>query len=230
VRQIRFTILDELLVQSPVNLVRTIIVFACIAVLLGAASFYIARRGVDRKNGNQYGDMQGWQPISGRWSERTGVVSNRNYGRGDMLIAQHSEGTDYRIAAELRFDLLFPETEYGDAGLVIRTTDPEQGVDSYQGYYAGIRPNQQTMVLGRASYEWHELRSEALVTPIVVGGWYRLELSARGCKLTVTATPEGNHPATKMEYTDSQCLAAGVAGLRSFYTQASWRNVQIARN
>lgn len=216
--------------RNPSKLVRTIIVAASLAVVLTAVSFYIARRGFNWESGDHYGNMQGWQPISGKWSEYSGVISNRNYGRGDMLIAQNSKGTDYRIAADVRFDLLFPETEYGDAGLVIRTTDPEQGVDSYQGYYAGIRPNQQTIVLGRASYDWHELRTATLAAPIAVGDWYRLELAVKGCKLTVTATPEGNRPSTRMEYTDDHCLTEGVAGLRSFYTQASWRNVQITRN
>lgn len=216
--------------RNPVKLVRAIIALACVVTVLGAASFYAARRRPDRPRENRYGVLQGWQPISGEWGEDSGVISNKNYGRGDMLIAQKSNGTDYRISAELRFDLLFPETEYGDAGLVIRTTDPQQGVDSYQGYYAGIRPNSQTIVLGRASYDWHELRSVALVTPIAVGSWYRLELSMKGCELRVTATPRGHRPSTSLEYTDNSCLPAGVAGLRSFYTQASWRNVQIARD
>jgi hypothetical protein len=92
--------------------------------------------------------MHGWQPIGGRWSEHDGVFSNATYGRGDMLIAQHSDGSNYTISADIRFDLLFPETHYGDAGLVIRTTNPEPGVDSYQGYYAGLRPDQQAIVLG----------------------------------------------------------------------------------
>ncbi len=210
--------------------IRTIIVAACLAIALAAASLYIAGHGFHRERGDYDGNMQGWQSISGNWSQHSGVIFNRNYGRGDMLIAKRSRGTDYRIAADLRFDLLFPETEYGDAGLVIRTTDPEQGVDSYQGYYAGIRPSQQTVILGRASYDWHELRSVTLVTPIAVGSWYRLDLAVKGCKLTVTAIPEGNRPSTRMEYIDDHCLTEGVAGLRSFYTQASWRNVQIAQN
>jgi len=216
--------------RNPSKFLRTIVVAASLSAALAVASFIISRRGFSGMSGGHYGSMQGWQPISGKWSEHSGVIFNRNYGRGDMLIAQHSKGTDYRIAADVRFDLLFPETEYGDAGLVIRTTDPEQGVDSYQGYYAGIRPNQQTIVLGRASYDWHELRSEILVTPIAVGSWYRLELAVKGCKLKVTATPEGNGPPTRIEYTDNHCLTDGVAGLRSFYAQASWRNVQIIRN
>jgi hypothetical protein len=177
--------------------------------------------------GERYDSMHGWQAISGRWSEHDGIFSNPNYGRGDMLIAPHSQGRNYRISADIRFDLLFPETDRGDAGLVIRTTDPEQGVDSYEGYYAGIRPESQTVVLGRASYDWRPLETVPLASPVSVGGWYHLELSAQGCKLSVVATPEHGGNATHIEHQDDSCLTNGVAGLRSFYAQASWRNVKI---
>jgi 3-keto-disaccharide hydrolase len=229
-RQSRFTILDGPLMRNPSKLARTIIVAASLAIALAATSLFVARRSFNWESGDHQGSMRGWKPIGGRWSEHSGIISNRNYGRGDMLIAQHSKGKNYRISADVRFDLLLPETEYGDAGLVIRTTDPQLGVDSYQGYYAGIRPNLQTIVLGRASYDWHQLCSVPLATPIRVGSWYHLELAVIGCSLTVTATPQGDRPPTRVEYTDDHCLTEGVAGLRSFYTQASWRNVQIIRN
>ena len=175
----------------------------------------------------RYESMAGWQSISGRWNENAGVLSNSNYGRGDMLIAQHSQGSNYSISADVRFDLLFPETHYGDAGLVIRTTDPEQGVDSYEGYYAGVRPEEQTVVLGRASYDWHQLAIANLKTPVAIGSWYRLELLAQGCTLTVTVSPQDGREPTSLQFEDKQCMTSGVAGLRSFYAQASWRNVKI---
>jgi len=186
------------------------------------------RMGSATSEGNRYERMTGWQPISGRWDEHGGILSNSNYGRGDMLIAQHSQASNYSISADLRFDLLFPETHYGDAGLVIRTTDPQQGVDSYQGYYAGIRPADGTVVLGRASYDWHQLKIVNLATPVSVGSWYRFELAAQGCQLSVTVTPENGGSPTHFEYEDDHCMTEGVAGLRSFYAQASWRNVKIA--
>ena len=212
------------------KIARRVIITLSLGAVLAAALLLAFQWGSKWRNDNHYGRMEGWQAISGRWSEHSGILSNRNYGRGDMLIALQSKGTNYGISADIRFDLLFPETGYGDAGLVIRTSDPEQGVDSYQGYYAGIRPNYQTIVLGRASYDWHELRSETLITPIAVGDWYHLELAVKGCQLTVTATPEENRPPTRMEYTDNHCLTEGVAGLRSFYAQASWRNLRITAN
>jgi Domain of Unknown Function (DUF1080) len=187
---------------------------------------------IERYNARRYHyeTMSGWQPITGRWSSSSGTISNANYGRGDMLIASHSEGANYRISADIRFDLVFADTHRGDAGVVIRTTDPEPGVDSYEGYYAGLRPDDQSIVLGRASFDWHELRVARLAAPVAVGSWYHLELSANGCDLNVIATPSGGEPRTNINYHDDNCLKSGVVGLRSFYAQASWRNVRITRN
>jgi hypothetical protein len=209
---------------------QTLIVAVALAAALAAGFFAASRPGSRQSNGTLYENMRGWQQICGRWTEHAGIFSNSNYGRGDMLIAQGSQGANYRIAADIRFDLLFPETHYGDAGLVIRTTDPGQGVDSYQGYYAGVRPDEQTIVLGRASYDWHQLKTAPLATPVSVGSWYHLELSAEGCALTVTLSPVGSGPPSRIDFQDANCLTQGVAGLRAFYVQASWRNVKITGN
>jgi hypothetical protein len=214
--------------RNPSRYARWIIFATALTIALVAAILMWTWSRSDRANRNRYESMDGWQQISGRWTGQAGVFTNSNYGRGDMLIAQRSQGANYRIAADVRFDLLFPETHYGDAGLVIRTTDPQQGVDSYQGYYAGLRPDNQTVVLGRASFDWHQLASSPLATPVSVGSWYRIDLSARGCKLTVTVTPVDNRAPTLINYDDDHCLASGVAGLRSFYAQASWRNIKIS--
>jgi hypothetical protein len=209
---------------------RKLIIVAALCIVVAAGIFAFLRLGVEKTNNSVYESMQGWQSISGRWTEHRGVFSNSNYGRGDMLIAQHSQGANYTIAADVRFDLLFPETHYGDAGLVVRTTDPEQGVDSYQGYYAGLRPDEQTIILGRASYDWHQLESAKLATPVVVGAWYHLELSAKQCSLTVTVSPLAGGQPTRIAHEDPHCLTQGVAGLRSFYAQASWRNMRVTQN
>jgi hypothetical protein len=206
------------------------LVAATTLAVLGAGSFLAYRLSVNKANDSQHETMMGWQPISGRWTEHAGIFTNSNYGRGDMLVATRPHDANYRISADIRFDLLFAETHYGDAGLVIRTTGPQPGVDSYQGYYAGLRPDSQTVVLGRASYDWHELKTVALSSPITVGAWYHLELTANGCNLTVTAAPVGSSSSAQIDYEDNHCLQTGVAGLRSFYAQASWRNVKINQN
>ncbi|HUB52790.1 MAG TPA: family 16 glycoside hydrolase [Terracidiphilus sp.] len=212
------------------SVTRTLIVVVTLGGVLAAGTIAYIFNEHYRARHNHYENMSGWQPITGRWSSSSGIITNANYGRGDMLVAVHSDGTNYKIAADVRFDLLFADTHRGDAGIVIRTTDPEPGVDSYEGYYAGLRPDDQSVILGRASFDWHELRVAALASPVAVGSWYHLELAANGCTLNVVATPLGGGRATSITYRDTQCLNSGVAGLRSFYTQASWRNVRITRN
>jgi hypothetical protein len=169
----------------------------------------------------------GWRPISGNWTIHSNIVSNAHYGRGDMMIIERPSPSDYRISADVRFDLLFEETHYGDAGLIIRTTDPEPGVDSYKGYYAGLRPDSQTVVLGRASYDWHLLREVKLATPVSSSEWYHLELAVHGCSFDVIARPLNGRAATEIHYYDANCLSTGVGGLRSFYADASWRDVTV---
>lgn len=198
------------------------------ALTVFAVVFTLIERNSIRRH--HYETMAGWQPITGRWSSSSGTITNANYGRGDMLIASHSSAANYKISADIRFDLLFADTHRGDAGVVIRTTDPEPGVDSYEGYYAGLRPDDQSVVLGRASFDWHELKVARLAAPVEVGNWYHLELSASGCNLNVIAIPLGGGPHTNIDYHDDHCLASGVAGLRSFYAQASWRGVNITQN
>lgn len=168
-----------------------------------------------------------WKPISGHWTVHSDLISNAHYGRGDMLVLRRPAGRDYRISADVRFDLLFTETHYGDAGLFIRATDPEPGVDSYKGYYAGLRPDSQTVVLGRASYDWRLLAESKLPEPVSSGEWYHLELAAHGCRIEVLARPVSSAIATHIHFQDPNCLPTGVAGLRSFYAEASWRGVKI---
>ena len=212
------------------RIARIAVLTLAFCVILAGSLLIVYRTHSEGLKTSRYESMAGWQAISGRWNENAGVLSNSNYGRGDMLIAQHSQGSNYSISADIRFDLLFPETHYGDAGLVIRTTDPQQGVDSYQGYYAGLRPDEETLVLGRASYDWHQLAAAKLESPVSVGSWYRLELSAQGCTLVVMVKPENGGTPTHLAYEDKECMTNGVAGLRSFYAQASWRNVKVTQH
>lgn len=200
---------------------------AALVSLLAIVCALIVAAAVRRRAVEDGAGPLGWRPISGNWTIHSSIVSNAHYGRGDMLILQRPAASDYRISADVRFDLLFTETHYGDAGLIIRTTDPQPGVDSYKGYYAGLRPDSQTLVLGRASYDWQLLAETKLVAPVSASDWYHLELGAHGCDIEVAAQPPGNHPATYIHFQDPHCLTAGVGGLRSFYADASWRNVKV---
>ena len=167
-----------------------------------------------------------WHAVDGRWTDNNGIISVLTYGRGDMQTAGKEGWTDYTFEADLRYDLLFPETHYGDAGLVVRVSDASEGVDSYRGYYAGLRADDQTLVFGRADFGWRELAEARLQKPIGMGQWYHMGITVQGCAFSITVT-DPQSESTQLRYVDRRCKPVGAVGLRSFYAQSSWRNVNV---
>ncbi len=167
--------------------------------------------------------------MSGKWQHKEGAEATESlltYGRGDLETAGDPSWRNYTFTAELQFRLLFPETHYGDAGLTIRTADAEPGVDSYRGYYLGLRPDDQMLLFGRADYGWRSLATVRMLQRVRPGVWYRLSVTARDCTFDVSASEVGS-TATSLHYVEPGCIAHGAVGLRSFYTQASWRNLHL---
>jgi hypothetical protein len=167
-----------------------------------------------------------WQQIDGRWVEDAGLISVLTYGRGDMEIANDDDWRNYTLDADIRYDLLFPETHYGDVGLGVRISDASQGVDSYKGYYAGLRADDQTIVFGRADYGWQELGNQRLAAPIRMNAWYHMQIAVHGCHFVVIVTDPAGH-ITSLTVDDRTCKPTGGVALRSFYAQSSWTNVSL---
>ena len=117
----------------------------------------------------------------------------------------------------------------GDAGLVVRSSDEEQGVDAYSGYYAGIRTLDNALVIGRAGHGWVEMtnRLGTQSPPVRPSRWYHLRLLAFGCQLAASARPLPSGEGTTMAVNDEQCIRSGRAGLRSYASGGVWRNVFV---
>ena len=76
-----------------------------------------------------------WQAFGGTWQYADGVMTNHSDERGAKLLTGPAQWTNYSVEADV---LLLGQ--YGDAGLIIRASDEETGVDAYHGYMAGLRP------------------------------------------------------------------------------------------
>jgi hypothetical protein len=167
-----------------------------------------------------------WKAVDGRWTDSNGIISVLTYGRGDMQVGGDERWTDYRFSADVRYDLFFPETHYGDAGLGVRISDASEGVDSYRGYYAGIRADGQTLFFGRADYGWHELAETRMANPVHLGEWYHMQIELRACNFRVEVV-DPSKQTTVIAYTERNCKTSGAVSLRSFYAQSSWQNVTV---
>jgi signal transduction histidine kinase len=162
-----------------------------------------------------------WQPFGGAWELLDGAMRNNSDERGAKLMNGNRRGKDYLIEADVQ--LL---GQYGDAGLIIRASNEEEGVDAYDGYYAGLRDLDNTLILGRAGYGWVEYQARHVVPRVYAQEWYHLALLAYGCNIVATATSSSGS-VTVDAIQEPHCVQSGRFGLKSYQTGGLWRNVQV---
>jgi signal transduction histidine kinase len=162
-----------------------------------------------------------WQPFGGAWELLDGAMRNNSDERGAKLMNGNLHGKDYLIEADVQ--LL---GQYGDAGLIIRASNEEEGVDAYEGYYAGLRDLDNTLILGRAGYGWVEYQARHVVPRVYAQQWYHLALLAYGCNIVASATSSSGS-VTVDAIQEPHCVQSGRFGLKSYQTGGLWRNVQV---
>jgi signal transduction histidine kinase len=199
---------------------------AITAVALGAW-FWHHRRLVDttvpaRTYDLQPADMSEWTRFGGSWEIGDGAVHSNSYERGAKLLAGSKYWSNYTVTSDIWFN-----GPAADMGVVIRTNDESVGVDSYNGYFVGLRSLDGTLVLGRASYTWLE------ALPVVMPGgirpftWYRLQVTAYGCNLGASVTNLSTQQKAWIAYSEHFCVKSGRFGLRTLNANAEWRNISV---
>ena len=195
------------------------------------ASGYVALKyGNDPTRGLPYGDAftagkaEEWKAFGGTWELKDGSMRNDSDERGAKLITGSKHWTNYSIDADV---MLLGES--GNAGLIVRSSDEEEGVDAYTGYYAGLRNLDNALVLGRAGHGWMEVTKPVTFdgSRVVPERWYHLKLLAYGCQLIAQAQAPMQKASTTLSVKDMDCVLSGRAGLRSYAAGGIWRNVAI---
>jgi len=200
-------------------------VLAAIAVALAVASAIIYRSitetGPLEHRVISLENQEDWQAFGGTWQYADGVLTNNSDERGAKLMTGPPYWTNYSVEADV---LLLGQ--YGDAGLIIRSSDEETGVDAYHGYMAGIRDLDNTLMMGRADYGWKEYAAKRVVPRVFAEHWYHLKVLAFQCDFAVSATAQ-NGETTTIAIHDPNCIKSGRFGVKSYNTGAQWKNVEI---
>lgn len=150
-----------------------------------------------------------------------GTMQNVSDDRGAKLVNGNPRWRDYIVEADVQ---LLSET--GDAGFVVRTNNEEVGVDAYDGYFAGLRDLDDTLIIGRADFGWHEYSAITIHSHVHTRTWYHLKMIALGCVIAIRATsPEGEEAVASVN--DARCVRQGRFGLQSYSTGAVWRNLDV---
>lgn len=201
---------------------------ACCAVTALAIFVFITyshypKRGLPYRDSFATSKADEWEAYGGTWAVYDGDMRNDSDERGAKLMTGSPYWRNYLLEADVK--LL---GEDGDAGLVIRASDEEQGVDSYSGYYAGLRTRDNRLILGLANHGWQEYRNTPMPENVQAFRWYHLKLLAFQCQIVTSATfPLNTDNTTTVAVYDKTCLQSGRIGLRSYSAGGIWRNVRV---
>lgn len=199
----------------------------CLLFILGLigsrAYLHMPGRGLPYHDSFAKGQADEWKALGGTWELASGMMRNDSDERGAKLMTGSPFWHNYSIEADV-----YLLGSSGDAGLMIRSNDEEEGVNSYSGYYAGIRTRDNSLVLGRADHGWLELTKQ-LATPggILPFRWYHLQLLAYNCQIAATVATTAPAARTFLGFNDPDCVQSGRVGLRSYSSGGIWRNVVV---
>src|SRR5262249_26617807 len=189
------------------------------------------KRGLPYHDQFVHGQLKGWQQFGGSWSIDRDTIRNDSDERGAKLITGSPFWTNYEAEADVQLlgttCVQTGRSCWGDAGILIRASDVANGVDSYSGYYAGLRIHDQSLVLGRADYGWYELPPIPMPGGVKPNRWYHLTISAYECEIHASATALDTGESASNSSIDPNCLRSGKIGLRDYLSGGIWRRVEV---
>lgn len=204
-------------------IISAIALFTIGVCLIGGRQFYVSRPGYGLPYYAQFtpAAQDGWTALAGTWEIARGAMRNDSNDRGAKLLTGSPNWKNYIVAGD--FQLL----GRGSVGVLARVHDAEVGEDSFRGYFAGIRVGDNSLVLGKFDFAYHEAAKVPMVDPVRLFAWYHVILKVDGCRIIASIWPVGTRDVRTGHLDDRDCFASGGIGLRSNGTGGAWRNVMV---
>jgi hypothetical protein len=194
----------------------------CVAALVLALFLYRKDHRLPYQDHFSDGKMDEWTAFGGAWQLNNSYILNDSDDIGAKLITGSKTLSNYRMTSDIRLT-----NSFGDAGLIVRVRDEEEGTNAFNGYYAGIRlPNQ--LLVGKMDFGFRPMARVVLKEVARPGIWYSLSVEVRGCTVIATArSSDGRLLATATTTDTETCDRQGAFGLRSFEAGGSWKNIRV---
>ncbi len=200
------------------------VLVATLTLLLTAAALMLARRHRNFVYQDRFRSrsMAEWTVYGGNWLLVDDTLTNDSDDTGAKVVTGDPDLHNVAVDADVRLT-----SSFGDAGLLVRVSDAEEGTNAFNGYYAGLRlPDQ--LLLSRMDFGFTPLQRVVVSQGIHAGVWYHLRLVAQGCRIFAEAQDEhGTLLARGQATEDSPCLQQGQFGLRSYAAGGSWRKIKV---
>ena len=140
------------------------------------------------------------------------------YRSGEKILLNAQAPNDFSASVTLDFK---NNRKGRGAGLLFRTTAPSVGYDAYRGYFVGIKPSQNAVLLGKMDgFNWQELTRKELA--IDVSKKHRLTVTAKGPDLTISLNGEKLYTRRDTTY------QSGTIGLRVTDIPTTFTDLKIS--
>lgn len=163
------------------------------------------------------GNSVGWTTYGGTWAVESGEYSVEA-GWGPKAVANGTNFANFTLEADVNASSI---ASGANGGLIFRVSNPSTGYDTYNGYYVGLYPADDQVVLGKANGSWIPLTSTAIAIDPNVS--YHVKIVAQGSSIKVYVADMVN---PKITYTDSS-YASGMIGVRSWNTHVHYDNIKV---
>jgi hypothetical protein len=159
--------------------------------------------------------LRGFTTYGGRWELKDGEL-RATAGDGPKLISNLPAFRE----GEASVEVYFPESQGGNAGLIVKVSQPGPGADRFTGYEIALETAGQ-LILGRHRQNWEPIRNVPCDVPIKQ--W--IKLTARLTGNSVEVLMNGR---SLVHYEDTQHpLETGTVGLRTWQRDARFRNLTV---
>ena len=158
---------------------------------------------------------RGFTACGGSWQIKDGLLW-AGAGDGPKLIAdQPLVGT-----GEVGVDVLLPESRGGNAGLIVKVSEPGAGADKFTGYEIALESSGH-LVVGRHRQNWEPIRT--LPCDVQADQWVTLAVRLAGNSIEVLVGGKSVFTYEDREHP----LADGQIGLRTWQREARFRNLYV---
>lgn len=160
--------------------------------------------------------LKGWTAYGGSWTIHDGAL-HVEPSDGAKLV----RGTPAIGEATVECDVRLTNSNGSNAGLILRVNDPRTGPDTWIGYEVSISARDRTIHVSRHRNNWTSLKT--VPGPVAVGKWHRLRVELSGPRIRVLLDGRGPH----VDITDPDPVLTGSVGVRTWQSDASFRNLAI---
>lgn len=161
----------------------------------------------------------GFSAYGGDWSVKDGVLSACAEA-GPKLLADSCEVS----AGQVGVEMWLSDRRAGNAGLIVKVSQPGIGADRFNGYEIALDASMQALRLGRHRQNFEHIRD--VPCPVPTNEW--IPVVAR---LTETAVEVWVGGRSVLRYEDQEHpLRSGGVGLRPWQREARYRNLWVETN